>query len=126
MMLATQPLLLLISDDPQLAYLIGRYCEHSGCRVRHAANVDLAIAAMPLEKPTMLLLHLLSTAPQAGWSNLLRLQQSFASETIPITVVSALADEVSARAFGAEYWLWQPVMYNDFHSVLSAARITVK
>ena len=120
-MLERQPKLLLISNDPHFTYLITRYGARSGCRVSHAASVEIAIDSMQLERPSMVLLHLGATGRQTEWSKLRRLQASRLGGAIPITVIAALADEVSARAEGASYWLWQPVLYNDFLSLISAA-----
>jgi DNA-binding response OmpR family regulator len=118
----TRPLLLLIANHPQLSYLIERYGERSGCRVISAAAAEPALDLIPREPPAMVLLHVMAW-PHDGWPILRRLKQSRAMYTIPITIISAIADEARAREEGARYWLWQPVMYDDFRAVLAIAGV---
>ena len=70
----------------------------------------------------MVLLHLAGW-PHDGWPNVRALREYAATHAIPVTVISAVADEARARAEGATYWLWQPVMYDDFLSVLATAGV---
>jgi CheY-like chemotaxis protein len=115
---AIPPTLLLIANHPQFIYLIKRYGQQSGCRVLNVGSIEAAIAPLR-DRPAMVLLHLMAW-PHDGWPTLRRLKQSGASDGIPITIISALADEERARAEGAAYWLWQPVMYTDFLAALVA------
>lgn len=114
----SQPTLLLITGNPHLLYLIARYGERSGCRVLGAESVERAIALIGQERPAGVLLHLLSTLGD-GWEGMRRLKADPAAEGLPITIISAVADEAGARAEGAAYWMWQPVMYADFVAALS-------
>ena len=118
MTLHPQPTILLISTHPHFIYLIERYGARSGYRVISVATVESALEALRVARPAMLVLHL-TEGPPDGWATLRRLQTDDAMDNIPITVVSALADEARARAEGAAYWLWQPVLYADFLSVLA-------
>jgi hypothetical protein len=68
------------------------------------------------------LLHLLPELHD-DWSSLRRLRDDPASYDIPITIISAIADEARARDEGAAYWLWQPVMYADFRAALALAGV---
>jgi CheY-like chemotaxis protein len=113
-----QPTLLLLSTHPHFIYLIARYGERSGYRVIPVATADNALEMLRVERPAMLLLHL-TEGPPDGWATLRRLQTDPAMDNIPITVVSALADESRARAEGAAHWRWPPVMYAEFLSVLT-------
>jgi DNA-binding response OmpR family regulator len=119
MMPVTQPTLLLIANHAQFTYLITRYGERSGCRVISASTIDIALELMLRDRPAMVLLHLMSW-PHDGWPILRRLKEHHATHDIPITIISALADEARARDEGAAYWLWQPVMYADFLAALVA------
>jgi DNA-binding response OmpR family regulator len=116
------PTLVLIANDPQMSYLIERYGERSGCHVKSANTVDRAVALMRRNRPAMVLLHLTGW-PHDGWPLLRALKEQSALGTIPITIISAIADEPGARAEGATYWLWQPVMYDDFQAPLVAAGV---
>ena len=115
----SRPTLLLVTGHPQLRYLITRYGERSGCLVLGAENVEGAMALLGQERPAALLLHLLPW-PDESWAALRRLRSSPEAAGIPITIISALADEARAREEGAAHWLWQPVMYADFLAALSA------
>jgi CheY-like chemotaxis protein len=118
----TWPTLLLIAAHPQFIYLIKRYGEQSGCRVISAGTVDVALELMPQARPAMVLLHLMSSTHD-GWSSLRRLKADLAAYAVPITVISAIADEARARDEGATYWLWQPVMYADFCAALAVTGV---
>jgi DNA-binding response OmpR family regulator len=119
MMPVIRPTILLIANHPQFMYLIQRYAERSGCRVISTSTVDVALALMLRDRPAMVLLHMMSW-PHDGWPILRRLKENRATHNIPITIISALADEARARDEGAAYWLWQPVMYADFLDALVA------
>jgi CheY-like chemotaxis protein len=114
-----QPTLVLISTHPHFIYLIERYGARSGYRVIPVATAAHALEALRIEHPAMLLLHL-TEGPADEWATLRQLQTDHATGNIPITVVSAQADEARARAEGAAHWLWQPVLYADFLSILVA------
>jgi DNA-binding response OmpR family regulator len=118
MMSVTRPTLLLIANHPQLTYLIKRYGEQSGCRVRSAGAVDAALRMIEQERPAMVLVHLMFW-PHEGWPILQRLKAYRAMSDIPITIISAIVDEARARDEGATHWLWQPVMYDDFRAALA-------
>ena len=117
MMSVMRPTLLLITNHPQLTYLIKRYGEQSGCWVRSAGAVDAAVRLIEQERPAMVLVHLMSW-PHEGWPILQRLKEYRAISDIPITIISAIVDEARARDEGATHWLWQPVMYDDFRDAL--------
>jgi putative two-component system response regulator len=118
----THPTLLLIASHPQFIYLIKRYGEQSGCRVISAGTLDTALELMLQDRPAMVLLHLLSW-PHDDWQTLRRLKAHRTIGDIPITIISALADEARARDEGAAYWLWQPVMYADFRAALAVTGV---
>ncbi len=119
---STQPSLLLIANHPQFTYLIERYGERSGCRFSSVDSVDKAVERMQRDRPALVLLHLTGWSHD-GWPILRDLKQHCATHTIPIAIISAIVDEARARAEGAAYWLWQPVMYDDFLSALVATGV---
>jgi DNA-binding response OmpR family regulator len=118
MMPTIQPTILLITTHPQLTYLIKRYGEQSACHVISAGTIETALESMIQDRPAMVLLHLM-VWPHDDWQTLRRLKEHSAIGNIPITIISALADEERARHEGAAYWLWQPVMYADFRAALA-------
>ena len=115
----SQQTLLLVSADRQLSYLIARYGEQSGCQVLGVDTVEQALALIGSRRPASVLLHLLAW-PDQGWTSVRRLRASPAAHGIPLTIISAVADEARARDEGATCWLWQPVMYDDFVAALAA------
>ena len=117
-----QPTILLIASDPQLIYLIRRYAERSGCRMLSAEAPDTALELMSRQAPALVLLHL-AAWPHDGWPTLRRLREHSAAQAIPVAIVSPIMDEARAREEGATYWLWQPVMYDDFRAALAAAGV---
>ena len=118
MTFAPLPTLLLISIHPHFIYLIKRYGARSGHQVLVVATVAQALVALRVARPVMLLLHL-PAEPHDGWAPLRQLHAHPTTHLTPITVISAWADEARARAEGATYWLWQPVLYADFVSALA-------
>jgi CheY-like chemotaxis protein len=121
---STQPSLLLIANHPQFTYLLERYGERSGCRFSSADSIDKAVEQMRRDRPAIVLLHLNLTGwSHDGWPILHHLKQHCATHDIPIAIISAIVDEARARAEGAAYWLWQPVMYDDFLSALVATGV---
>jgi CheY-like chemotaxis protein len=122
MMPTIQPTILLITTHPQLIYLIKRYGEQSACHVISAGTVDAALELMLRDRPAMLLLHLMLW-PHDDWQALRRLKEHDTTGHIPITIISALADEERARDEGASYWLWQPVMFADFRAALAVTGV---
>src|SRR5262245_32296628 len=118
----TRPTILLITTHPQLTYLIKRYGEQSACHVISAGTIEGALELMPQARPAMVLLHLM-VWPHDDWQTLRRLRGHSATGNIPITIISALADEERAGDEGAAYWLWQPVMYADFRTALAVTGV---
>ena len=111
------PTLLLIADHPQLIYLIRRYAEQSGCQVVDEGRLDMALELARRELPAMVLLYLMPDVHD-DWSSLRHLRAALTPYGIPITIISAIADEARAREEGAACWLWQPVMFADFRTAL--------
>src|SRR5690606_28455195 len=117
MTLIQHPKLLLIASHSQFIYLIQRYGEQSGCRVMITETVDSALALIALEGPDLVLIHL-KAWPHDDWKLLRRLKAEPQMQKRTVVVISAMADEARARDEVAEYWLWQPAMYDDFQAAL--------
>jgi CheY-like chemotaxis protein len=115
----SRPTLLLLTGSPQLLYLFSRYGELSGCRVLGADTVEGAAALIGQERPAVVFLHL-QPWPDQSWRYMHHIRASPGAAAFPIAIISAVADEARARAEGASYWLWQPVMYADFLAALVA------
>ena len=115
MILKTPHTILLIGNDATLSYLLGRFAEHSGYRLKvNAENVSSReVAAI---NPVVIIF--LST-------ELLARDQTFVTELAnldaPIMVCSSVIEEARARELGADYCLLHPLTYDDFETALANA-----
>jgi CheY-like chemotaxis protein len=116
---AATPVILLISDDSQFIYLIARYGNRRGGQVISAGSLHTALAQIQQARPALVLLDGLLSPPD-GWHILRVLKADPATCAIPVALASAVGDEARAWEEGADYWLAQPVLYDDFLAVLQA------
>jgi CheY-like chemotaxis protein len=116
---ATTPAILLISDDSQFIYLIARYGNRCGGQVISATSLHAALAQIQQARPALVMLDGLLSPPD-GWHILRALKADPATRAIPVALASAVGDEARAWEEGADYWLAQPVLYDDFLAVLRA------
>ena len=114
-----RPIVLLISGDPRFIYLIERYGRSSGCRVVGANTEEEALTQIHHERPTLILLDVY-LPPLDCWHIFAALKADRATHDIPAAVCSAITEEARAWEEGADYWLAQPVLYEDFLTVLAA------
>ena len=115
----SRPIVLLISGDPRLIYLIERYGRSSGCRVVGAQTEEEALTQIHHERPTLILLDVYLPPPDC-WHIFAALKADRASHDIPVAVCSAITDEARAWEEGVDYWLAHPVLYDDYLAVLAA------
>ena len=111
------PIILLIDNSLDFAYLIDRYGAEGGYRIDHATTVEEALTYLDQNSPQALLLNLL-LPENAGWYLLERVKSDEALKGIPVIVFSSIRDEERARSAGANGCLWKPIMYADFQAVL--------
>jgi len=106
--------ILVIGNDPPLAYLLGRYAEQSGCRISQYASAPW-IGELRQLKPIALIflsLEYLQTAQS--------LVEDLSLHETPVLVCASLSDEARARELGADACLFHPLTYDDFCSALSS------
>jgi CheY-like chemotaxis protein len=118
----TIPLILLIDNSLDFAYLIDRYGAKSGCRIDHATTIEGALAKIKHNPPEALLLNLMLPS-NSGWQLLQSAKCDESLKRIPIIGFSSIRDEARARVEGADYYLWKPIMYDDFLSALEAVGV---
>lgn len=116
---ATTPIILLISDDSQFIYLIARYGNRCGALVISASTLHAVLAQIQQARPALMVLDGLLSPPE-GWHILRALKAEPGTSAIPVALASAVGDEARAWEEGADYWLAQPVLYDDFLAVLQA------
>ena len=112
------PIILLISNDASLTYLIERYAERSGCEVRAHPIVPAPLAGLD-DRPASILFSAIEDL-EAAQSQIAQL----ASAEIPLLVCSSINDQTRARELGAEQCLVHPLTYDGFIAALTAARIS--
>lgn len=117
---SSQSQILMIGNDPVLAYLIRRYAQQSGYSVIAMQIVPQA-AEVCAVKPAAILFP--------SVENLEAAQLLIAGLTncdIPVLVCSSVADEARARELGADYCLLHPLTYDSFFNALTAYITTTK
>jgi hypothetical protein len=112
--LSPQSTILMLGNDPALAYLIGRYAQQSGYGVTTMQIVPQTEAVCTL-KPVAILFTSVESLEAAQL-----LITGLASCDIPILVCSSIADEARARELGADHCLLHPLTYNGFFMALAA------
>lgn len=112
----TQPTILVIGSNTSLHYLLGRFAERSGYRLKvHPGCASGGeIAAL---NPAVIIF--LSTEALARDQACLR---ELASLETPIIVCSSILEEAKAIELGADYCLLHPLTYDDFQAALAHAR----
>jgi DNA-binding response OmpR family regulator len=112
------PVILLIGSDAALAYLVERYAERSGCKVRVHPNVP-APSAGPEVKPAAVLFSSIADL-EAAQAQIVYLS----SAEIPLLVCSSINDQARALELGADHCLVHPLTYDGFRASLTAAHIS--
>jgi CheY-like chemotaxis protein len=113
------PLILLIDDDSEFAYLIDRYGAESGCQIEHVTTVDEALNLLRIHPSDAFLLNLLLPS-EDSWRFLQLIKKDGILKNIPGIVFSAIRDEERAMTAGANFCLWKPIMFSDFVAALTA------
>jgi CheY-like chemotaxis protein len=114
------PTILLVDNNAEFAYLIERYCESAGWKVVWAQTAKRAINLLETSQPHLIVLNLL-IPPEGGWNFLNTCKTGAHTREIPVAAYSALPDEARARNESVDFYLWQPIHYQDFHQVLDQA-----
>lgn len=109
-----QSQILMIGNDPALAYLIGRYAEQSGYSVA-TLQIIPHVAEVCALKPAAILFPSVESLEGAQL-----LIAGLVNCDIPVLVCSSIADEARARELGADYCLLHPLTYDGFFDALAA------
>jgi DNA-binding response OmpR family regulator len=107
-----KPSILLIGNDPSLEYLLQRYADRSGYRLKSIHS----IASNP---------DIFKMQPISIWFSSLDMLEASQSQkdiilscNVPIVVCSSIADDARAMDLGADYLLLHPLTYDHFLSTL--------
>ena len=109
------PTILLVGNDSTLRYLLGRFAEQSGYFL---AVISESSSVKEVESIHPAVIIFMSTELLAARQTLV---VELASLEAPIVVCSSVVEEARARELGADYCLFHPLTYADFHATLSNA-----
>jgi DNA-binding response OmpR family regulator len=108
---------LVIDDDARAATLLRIHLESIGFQVRCAQDAKTALEMAEQFPPDLITLDLMM--PDAsGWTVLERLRNNAELESVPVVIVSIMADEQCGFAVGATKMLQKPVVRNTLLGVL--------
>jgi DNA-binding response OmpR family regulator len=108
---ASQSKILMIGNDPALAYLIGRYAEQGGYGIATIQMLPSLVEARALH-PAVILFQSVESMEASG-----TLIHEMADCDVPVLVCSSVTDQARARELGADRCLLHPLTYD---SVLAA------
>ncbi|HEY0584590.1 MAG TPA: response regulator, partial [Pseudoduganella sp.] len=110
---------LVVEDDPAAADLLRLQLEGAGFTVSCAANAAGALEQARAARPDLITLDLL-LPDSSGWSVLQQLRAEPGLESVPVVVVSILAEEMHSCLLGAAHFLPKPVLKDDLDRALYA------
>jgi two-component system OmpR family response regulator len=116
------PVVYLVDDNLEFAYLIERYCAACGCQMRHFISIAEALGQLEKNLPQALLLNLmLSSGDGQEFVQTMKHDKNF--KHIPVIVFSSLRGENHAGNESTDYFLMKPIMYTDFLAALRATGV---
>lgn len=110
-----QSKIMMLGNDPSLAYLIGRYAHQIGYAITSMQVIPMA-ADVCAQKPAAILFTSVESLEAAQL-----LISGLSNCDIPVLVCSSIADEARARELGADQCLLHPLTYEGFHEALMAS-----
>ena len=112
-------LVLVVEDDSKAATLLRLHLERAGFRVIQAATAESALEITARETPDLITLDI-HLPGMDGWECLERIRKSERLASIPVVIVSIVADRVRGLAMGANQVLQKPVSHDEFSHALAA------
>jgi CheY-like chemotaxis protein/anti-sigma regulatory factor (Ser/Thr protein kinase) len=114
----SQPLVMIVEDDPASAELLARQIERAGFRTDIARTGADAVAKAKQLKPAAITLDIMLPDVD-GWEVLTRLKRDETTSDIPVIVISVVDNPALATALGALDHLVKPVEAKDIVNRLS-------
>jgi len=108
---------LVVDDEPDSRVLIQHFLEDFGCQVFTAADGAEGLELARVHKPDLMTLDLIMPN-MTGWEVLKRMKADHALRTIPVVVVSVVANEGRGRLLGAVDLVTKPFEREDLLRVL--------
>ena len=114
--LRERPVVLMLEDDPSATELISEYLEPENYEIVPVTSVrEVLVKALEL-RPDVVLVDLLLPGA-SGWDALRSLKSLRETQTIPVVIVSVVADETALK-LGAAAYLTKPVRRDTLISTL--------
>ena len=105
--------LMLMGNDTELSYLLGRFAEQSKYELTIAPE-KVSVQDVTIANPAAIIFSSVNRLDmaQALLAELTHLE-------VPIIVCSSVTDQVKARELGADFCLLHPITYDGFQSALT-------
>ena len=122
--------ILIVDDDPDFVEIMRTILESTGYQVATAANGEQALNTMRAELPDAVLLDVMMSSVLDGLNVTRTMSQDAALRSVPIIMISSIADSPSAGMFPTdEYlpidsWISKPVRAADL--LAKVARVLAK
>lgn len=104
----TSARILIVDDDPDITEAMRVVLEHRGYRVDSASDSVRAMEQIKAGLPDLIILDVMMTTPQEGFTLSRALKQDPSTQRIPILMVTAVKDKTGidfAPEAGDESWL---------------------
>jgi CheY-like chemotaxis protein len=108
---------LVVEDDLKSAELVRVQLEAEGFQVIHAASAEEALR-MAEEQPLALITLDIMLPGMDGWEFLARIKELATLRSVPVVIISIVADEARGFALGAAAVVQKPVSRDDLYSSL--------
>jgi len=114
----TPATIMVIGNDSHFCYLMRRYVKKSAQRTVFAYLGEDALALAQREKPAAIVLEV-DLPGTRGWDVLRALKADPATCHIPVILCSWLDEKERSKEEGAEAYLREPILYEDFLTTLT-------
>ncbi len=118
------PVVLLVSQDPQLAYLLTRYAETCGCRLTQPEPSEDLVAVVTDQHPDCLLLDI-SQYEKKDLLALNKLQEIAILRKLPIILYSANDMALQAAELEGYRYLSHSLLFAEFKQVIIESGIQI-
>jgi DNA-binding response OmpR family regulator len=101
---------MVVDDEPEIVDIVQVVLQHAGYRVRGVSSGEACLEALQQELPDLILLDIMMPG-LSGWDVLARLQANPAWQSIPVMMLTALAQDAEIHrglAAGAVEYLVKP------------------
>jgi len=118
------PLVMIVEDEDAAANLMRIQLEDDGYRTCRAASAEEAMEMLERIHPDLITLDIMLPGMD-GWDFLAKLKASEAYSSIPVVIISIVANEQKGFSLGASQVLQKPVRKNELFTALAELRMDV-